>query len=352
MPKYAAHRRILAFPQNDSLRGARLDALVEERGDILFDYAELQLTAPPELCVLNGRPAERVRGRYVPRRLRFPGGRWLRRTGPFERLAELPPEHSARTLYGVHYRRGGGYGPGYHFETASEEGGELLLSARGCVVEERPGEVVPVEIVRYWSPTPFERPRLIPKPARLHRVYGGDPIAIHLRGRLYRHRLFIGGLRHQSDLRPAVDAVLNLCDFDNLWCAAGRRHAADRWACKGEGHLGMDAADIVREARWVVGRLRAGRRVLVHCYAGINRSATICCAALIALEGLSAAEALARVRERHPDAWPDPYHWLVLRWLASAPGPAAARLRALRSPEDAPEDGWEALALREGAPVR
>jgi hypothetical protein len=22
------------------------------------------------------------------------------------------------------------------------------------------------------------------------------------------------------------------------------------------------------------------------------------------------------VRERHPSAWPDPYHWFLLRWLA------------------------------------
>jgi hypothetical protein len=33
------------------------------------------------------------------------------------------------------------------------------------------------------------------------------------------------------------------------------------------------------------------------------------------LEGLSADEALARVREHHPLAWPDPYHWFALRWL-------------------------------------
>ena len=33
------------------------------------------------------------------------------------------------------------------------------------------------------------------------------------------------------------------------------------------------------------------------------------------LEGLTANEALQRVREQHPWAKPDSYHWLALRWL-------------------------------------
>jgi dual specificity phosphatase 12 len=81
---------------------------------------------------------------------------------------------------------------------------------------------------------------------------------------------------------------------------------------------GMDAMDIFEEAAWVTERLRAGRRVLVHCYAGINRSSTVCCAALMFLEGLSPEEALARIRQHHPLAWPDPYHWFTLRWMSQA----------------------------------
>jgi protein-tyrosine phosphatase len=80
----------------------------------------------------------------------------------------------------------------------------------------------------------------------------------------------------------------------------------------------MGAHEIVDEARWVIERLQAGRRVLVHCAAGMNRSATICCAVLILLEGLSAEAALERVREHHPWARPDSHHWLALRWLAHA----------------------------------
>jgi protein-tyrosine phosphatase len=73
---------------------------------------------------------------------------------------------------------------------------------------------------------------------------------------------------------------------------------------------------ISEEASWVIERLRKNQRVLVHCVAGMNRSSTICCAVLILLEGLTAEQALERVREHHPWARPDSKHWLKLRWLA------------------------------------
>jgi hypothetical protein len=37
---------------------------------------------------------------------------------------------------------------------------------------------------------------------------------------------------------------------------------------------------------------------------------------LILLEGMSAEDALARVRDHHPWAKPDSHHWLALRWLS------------------------------------
>ena len=77
----------------------------------------------------------------------------------------------------------------------------------------------------------------------------------------------------------------------------------------------MSLEEIRQEAEWVAERLQAGKRVLVHCVAGMNRSSTICCATLILLEGLSAETALERVRKTHPWARPDSRHWLKLRWL-------------------------------------
>jgi len=77
----------------------------------------------------------------------------------------------------------------------------------------------------------------------------------------------------------------------------------------------MSVNEIREEAEWVIGHLRNGRSVLVHCVAGMNRSATICCAVLMLHENLSAEAALERVREHHPWARPDVHHWLALRWL-------------------------------------
>lgn len=59
------------------------------------------------------------------------------------------------------------------------------------------------------------------------------------------------------------------------------------------------AADFVREAR------AANKRVLVHCWAGVNRSATVTLAVLMELEGMSLNEAfedVSRKRSIHPFA--------------------------------------------------
>jgi hypothetical protein len=174
-----------------------------------------------------------------------------------------------------------------------------------------------------WRP-PNPAVAVATRPA-LHPRYGGDPIAIHLGQRLYRSRLFIGGLRHQSEDRPRVDHVLNLCERENPWCVMSGQHPDDRFTTKGEMVVGMRGDELLAEAAWVVERLRASRRVLVHCWGGVNRSASVCCAVLMLLEGLAPEDALARVRAQHAEASPDPYHWFVLRQLAAALSPTTPR---------------------------
>jgi hypothetical protein len=173
----------------------------------------------------------------------------------------------------------------------------------------------PIAIERDRSPAPPMTERLVPQPKHIYDRFGGDPIRIHLNQRFQHHRLFIGGLENQLSYRPHVDAVLNLGEQPSRWVDGKNLHPADRAVNKGEGAQGMTAHEMREEASWVIERLRADQRVLVHCVAGMNRSTTICCAVLILLEGLSADEALARVREQHPWARPDSYHWLNLRWL-------------------------------------
>jgi hypothetical protein len=272
------------------------------------------LLAPPELISLNDQPHERLHGEYVPRRLCCRRVGWIQSRGVFTHFSDIPFDADARLLEGMLCWRNPLDGDNYCllFDHA-DAGSGLLFSARDGISEERSGPVEPIEIVRDWSSPPLLPARLVPKPQRLHRRYGGDPITIHLNGRAFTRRLFIGSMEHQTDQRPDVDAVLNLSEDANRWPLT----AADRRAEKGEGSLGMDVAEIKAEAQWVIDRLQAGQRVLVHCSAGFNRSTTICCAALRQVERLSAEDALNRVREHHPWARPDSHHWLRLRWLTS-----------------------------------
>lgn len=64
-------------------------------------------------------------------------------------------------------------------------------------------------------------------------------------------------------------------------------------------------------ARW----LDRGHAVYVHCWAGIGRSPSVCAAYLARSQGISAAAAIARVRERHGIACPDPHQIRVIREL-------------------------------------
>lgn len=325
MRKTSQRLRLLGSVHAHELFDARLDDVREERTatgkQIVLALQTLHAAGPAEECVEDGRVCVRVRARRVPARLRFTRAEWLSRTGVFERLEGQPLDSGARRLFGVAHYRNHTHGEFYWLMTGSAEPGDMMIRARGHVLENdgAPGEMV--EVVRRWSNPPSATPGLVPLRPVLHYCYGGDPIAIHLGRRMLRNRLFIGGLGHQRERRPAVDHVLNLCGVENPWIAQIGVHVNDRYACKGEGPLGMDAGELMDEAAWVVARLRAGRRVLVHCYAGMNRSATVCCAALMMLEGISAEEALTRVRERHPLAWPDPYHWFVLEWLSRSGSP-------------------------------
>jgi len=316
----AQRLRIPNFRYAESLAAARLRALTQEthgaRSDLLLDFDELHLSEPGRL-VLDGKAVyEQVRGEYRPRRLRFVGVSDLEISGLYAHLNDLPLEHRARSLRGTLTWQLPGKPARWAVFNGAAEPAELALSAWRYQQEPRDGPGEPVDERRDWaSAPPLPSGRLTMK-KRVHDQYGGDPVEIQLDGQPQRRQLFVGGLNHQSQQRPAVDAVLNLGDEASRWTTSGTIYANDRWARKGEGQSGMAIDEIQAEAGWVVERLRAGERVLVHCSAGFNRSVTICCAALMLLEDLSAEAALARVREQHPWARPDTHHWLALRWLA------------------------------------
>lgn len=310
------HSRLLPVPDAETLLGARIDGvylgLHGIHRDFLVDYQELHLLAPPSLEIRHGQLLEVIRGEHIPHRLRFCDVRDFECSGLFEELTRLPLEHDVRSLRGVlHWAPGTGPGQ-FFFLHGSDEPARLKLSPKRVFLEDRPGDPQPVALERNWSPAPSFGVGLIPRPTHLHQQFGGDPITIHLGEHRYNRRLFVGEMNMQLYGRPKVDAVLNLSEQPNPWSITN----ADRWSIKGESRGGMGVAEIQEEASWVLERLHAGQRVLVHCTAGMNRSATVCCAVLVLLEGLSAEAALARVRQHHPLARPDSYHWLSLRWLA------------------------------------
>ncbi len=322
MTRAAIHARIPVFPYAKSLQGARLDDLrleaVDRRRDLVLDYHEFVPAAPSRLFERDGQICEGLRGRFIPRRLRFAGTEELEIGGVYRKLEDASADHPAREIRNfLTWIQAGQNLPFYLLISSSRERQDgLRFYARRVLEEKRPGKPIPVSFERDWSPAPPARARIIPFTPKLYERFGGDPIATHLDGRVNQRCLFIGGLETQPSKRPDIDAVLNLGEKPSRW-AKGRKLAdCDRWAHKGEGRHGTNVEDIRREAEWVVERLKAGKRVLVHCVAGRNRSSTICCAALILLEGLSAEQALERVREHHLWAGPDSYYWLKLRWLA------------------------------------
>jgi predicted protein tyrosine phosphatase len=349
------HARIFGCPYSDLIFDARIEALLEEAHgqrrdirDILLDLALLRPYGAPRVELVDGHPWERVRGEYAPHRLRFRRAAWLGRSGPFADLEALPRDADARRLFRIVHLREPARGARYVLVTHAVSAGYFSVRASSCVLEARGGASEPVELLRRWSPSPAPPAGLLPHPARLHARYGGDPIAIRLGRRLYRERLFIGGVRQQGAERPAVDHVVNLSEHPSVWArdhgrddhGRAAQHPADRHTPKGEMAAGMTADALLEEALWVARALGAGRRVLVHCAAGINRSSTLCCAALMLLEGLTAEDALARVRERHPEADPDPYHWFTLQRL---------RTLAREWPQESLADATAEDATAEGA---
>jgi len=150
-------------------------------------------------------------------------------------------------------------------------------------------------------------------------VYGGSPIPICLDPAAggYRHtRLFLGPSRSElgDNAHPAVDGIVNLCELDDPW----RLTDDDRRWRRGEGTFGYTWEKLDADARDVAEILRAGRSVLIHCMAGVNRSSTLTCAVLLHIEDISADAALRRVQRFHAPARPEDRHWQALRQLEIA----------------------------------
>jgi hypothetical protein len=290
-----------------------LDSYSEQPDSITFTVRAFKPQSL-KLGERDGKIIESVRGDFFPIRLHFSGVTERKGNAFFNTISDLPADSPTRTMSDLlSWRQPERTDIFYLLWMRAKETDDLQFFARRVTFDQFPGEPFPVAFDRDYSPAPPMPDRIVPRPHSIYQRFGGDPVTFHLDGQPVHHRLFIGGIDCQPDHRPNVDAVLNLGEDPSRWAYTS---TCDRWDNKGEGSQGMSLNEIRAEADWVIERLHAGQRVLVHCQAGMNRSVTICCAALILLEGLTAEEALDRVREHHPWARPDSFHWLALKWLA------------------------------------
>lgn len=302
------------------MQGALLDSYAEERhsGQVHFtlNIRALERTSS-ELFERDSVIHERIQGNYVPAKLHFSRVSELKIGDFFTDIASVPPNDPLRTINDLlAWQQSERQKIFFLFFMQAPNSDDLMFFAHSATYERSSQESFPVTLERDWSSPPSLPAGLVPQPKYLHKHFGGDPITIKVNGHVHHRKLFIGGTDIQPKHRPQVNAVLNLGETPSRWVRAGPLHPSDRAENKGEAHQGMSVDEIWDEANWVIDRLQKNQSVLVHCAAGMNRSATICCAALMLLEGLSAEAALERVREHHPWARPDSHHWLKLRWLA------------------------------------
>ncbi len=311
------HTRIIQHPLAASLQGALLDSYSEELHNgqlqLILNIRALERTSS-ELFEHGSAIYERVKGSHVPARLCFSGVSELRANGFFKSLVNLPRNDPTRTINDMlAWRQAQRQDIFFLFFMQATD--NLMFFARRATYERFSRRANPVTLERDWSSPPSLPGRLVPQPKYLYKRFGGDPITVKVNGRVRHHKLFIGGTDIQPKHRPQVDAVLNLGEMPSRWVKSGILQPDDRAINKGEGLQGMSLDEICEESNWVIDHLQKNESVLVHCAAGMNRSATICCATVMLLEGLSAEAALQRVREHHPWARPDSHHWLALRWL-------------------------------------
>ncbi|MCC6299512.1 MAG: dual specificity protein phosphatase family protein [Anaerolineales bacterium] len=311
--------RIIERPFAALLQGGRLDSYGETKHKVVLTVQGFQPLSS-KLIRRDGKIIERVRAKFIPLELTFSKISKLKRDAFFVNLGEYGMDDPSRTIaYVYSWRQPNQQDIFYMFGLRPPADADMSFLARKTICNISRSPQQPFIIERDWSPAPPMTNRLVPQFKRMHEQFGGDPISVNIKGDEKSRRLFIGGVHIQPKFRPKVDAVLNLGEERSHWVKPKKAlHPNDRAIEHGEGSQGMTVEQIREEAGWVIERLQNDQRVLVHCVAGMNRSVTVCCAALILLEGLNAEAALARVRQHHPWARPDSRHWLALRWLVES----------------------------------
>jgi hypothetical protein len=120
--------------------------------------------------------------------------------------------------------------------------------------------------------------------------------------------LYLGGSVEKPP--PGTSAVLNLCEqADPYQCET------HRWEAIPDGGPAPSIDWLRQIVEFVDAQRKAGKTTYVHCYAGVNRAATVVTAYLMWRNHWTREEALTFVRSRRPEVRPHPaYMQLLLDW--------------------------------------
>lgn len=112
------------------------------------------------------------------------------------------------------------------------------------------------------------------------------PVITHVKDNLWQ-----GGYVDNLDLGDRFDVVISMYPWEK-YPTAGETHQFKMY----DGH-DVDTATLGLAVAEAEAALKAGKRVLVHCQAGLNRSALVV-ARLLMRQGMTADEAISLVREK------------------------------------------------------
>ena len=104
-----------------------------------------------------------------------------------------------------------------------------------------------------------------------------------------------------------VDAVLNVAVEVEIL------HSLPCLHLKIEDGRSIRSRGLSRAVKFLTGHTSAGRKVLVHCYAGASRSPSFVAAFLSKTTGISTVDALKIIQEKRRKADPDPVVWLSIQ---------------------------------------
>jgi hypothetical protein len=143
--------------------------------------------------------------------------------------------------------------------------------------------------------------------------------------------IYIGGYLAAGDpgfvRRAGITRIVKMFEDDKAYPGGFHRHPGVAYAVYPA--LDLPGYDIRAAAcaalRFIREGVDAGERVLVHCHAGVSRSATVVLLYLMVYHGLGLDEALALLRKARPIVNPNAG---FMRHLRATDG----RLRALRAP--------------------